>query len=124
MNTMNNKTDNNALNDLFRKLPEEELPPLFRENMMQKIMREAVRIKKRNERLALLAVIAASLVMVTLAVLAFIYMELPVLKFSFSISHLSTLPSVPFYVYIGILSLLLLFGDYKIRKVYKGKNKK
>lgn len=120
----NTDPKDDLLKSLFHRLPESDLPSAFRENMMQKIMKEAVRIKKRNERLTLFAIIIASLAMVSLAVLAFFYLEIPKVTISFSMPDLSGLPSVPFYVYIGILSLVLLFGDYKMRKQYREKHKK
>lgn len=114
--TRNNEKD--ILKDLFGKLPQEQLPADFRSQMMQKILAESVRIKKRNERLSWLAVVIASLFIVGLMVLAFLYLEIPRI-------HI-TLPSpenIPFYLYIGFLSLLLLAGDYLMRKKYKEKHK-
>ena len=101
------------LEDLFKRLPEEELPASFRMNIMQQVMKEAVKAKKRSERYSLIAVILASFVMLALAVLSFIYMEIPPL----------TLPKLDlsafaFYLYIGGLTLILLFADYKLRKLF------
>ena len=45
---MNQKND--ILKDLFSRMQEEELPVSFRANMMQQIMAEAERIRKRDER--------------------------------------------------------------------------
>jgi len=118
MNTNENRSID-VLKPLFQRLPEEDLPSSFRENMMKKIMEEAVRTKKRNERLGLLAVILASVVVLALAVFVFIYMEIPQLEIS-----LPKLTSISFYLYIGALSLLLLFGDYIMRKAYREKYKK
>lgn len=117
MNTDHKQTD--ILNNLFRLVPEEELPASFRSNIMQQVMKEALRIKKRNERIGLAATILASLVMITLAVLSFIYMDLP--EMEITIPHLS---NVPFYLYIGFLALFLLGADYKFRQLFKRKQKK
>ena len=114
----NNKKQNDLLENLFRQMPEEPLPASFRSNVMQQILAEAVRIKKRNERLGLIAVIAASVIMLALAVVALLYLEIP--KMTFRIPNLT---SVPFYLYIGGLGLLLLWGDHIIRKKYKEKHK-
>ncbi len=116
MNT-NNKNDD-ALRNLFHRLPEEELPVSFREKMMEKVMHEAIRIKKRNERLSLLALILACLFIVALAVLSIIYMKLPKIEFS-----MPELTSMPFYLYIGVLALILLGGDYLFRKRYMKKHR-
>lgn len=112
MNTEQKKSD--LLESLFRNMPEEALPASFRIQVMQQVMKEAVKIKKRNERLGLLAVILASLAMITLAALAFLYMDLPRItmpKIDFS--------AFSFYLYIGILSLFLLFLDYKFRQAFR-----
>lgn len=112
MNTEQKKSD--LLESLFRNMPEEELPASFRIHVMQQVMKEAVKIKKRDERLGLLAVILASLAMLTLAVLAFLYMDLPRItmpKMDFS--------AFSFYLYIGMLSLFLLFLDYKFRRAFR-----
>jgi len=62
----------------------------------------------------LLAVILASMAIIALAVVSFIYLEITQITFVFP-----KLTSLPFYLYIGILSLLLLFVDYKFRRAYK-----
>ena len=108
-----NAQEHDLLKDLFRRMPEEELPSGFKERMMEKVCAEAVKIKKRNERLTLLSVILASIVILSLAVLSLIFLEIPRITLS-----LSALASVPFYLYIGILALLLLFADYKLRRNY------
>lgn len=101
------------LEDLFKQLPEEKLPASFRTNIMRQVMQETAKAKKRNERYGLAAVILASLVMLALAVVSFIYMDIPRL----------TLPKIDisaftFYLYIGLLTLILLFADYKLRKLF------
>lgn len=115
---MNRYEEKDFLGNIFRQLPGESLPKDFRMHMMWKIEAEAARIRKRNERLGLLAVIIASLAIITLAVFAIIYLEIP--KITISIPALS---SLPFYFYIGGLVLLLLGGDYLMRKRYRQKHK-
>lgn len=108
-----NQPHTDLLENLFKQMPDDELPRAFRFNVMQQVMAESIRIKKRNERFGLLAVILASLSMVALAVLAILYMDLPKLVLP------ALNPSAfPFYVYIGALTLLLLFADHKLRKVF------
>ena len=103
---------NDILKDLFSRMPEEELPASFRANAMRQIMAEAERIRKRNERW--IAVIAASLLMVGIAIASFLYMNIS--PISVQIPNMSTLP---FYAYIGILALILLGADYKFRQLFK-----
>ena len=62
---------NDILKDLFSRMPEEELPASFRANAIRQIMAEAERIRKRNERWGWIAVIAASLLMVGIAIASF-----------------------------------------------------
>ena len=95
-------------------MPEEELPASFRANAMRQIMAEAERIRKRNERWGWIAVIAASLLMVGIAIASFLYMNIP--PISVQIPNMSTLP---FYAYIGMLALILLGADYKFRQLFK-----
>ncbi|MDR0750814.1 MAG: hypothetical protein LBF62_14755 [Tannerellaceae bacterium] len=103
------------LKDLFNRMPREEVPADFRQEVMQQIYAESVRIKKRNERFGLLSVIAASLLILALAAASIIYLGLPEIEWT-------SLPSIPFYLYIGALALLLLLGDYKLRESYKKKH--
>jgi len=77
-------------------------------------MAEAERIRKRNERWGWIAVIAASLLMVGIAIASFLYMNIS--PISVQIPNMSTLP---FYAYIGILALILLGADYKFRQQKK-----
>lgn len=105
---------NDILKDLFSRMPEEELPASFRANVMRQIMAEAERIRKRNELWGWIAVIAASLLMVGIAIASFLYMNIP--PISVQIPNMSTLP---FYAYIGILALILLGADYKFRQLFK-----
>lgn len=99
--------------DLFRQLPEKELPPDFRFHVMQQVMQEAVRQQKRNERIGLLLAALASALMAGLAIAALFYIDLPRLSIPF------IRPSdFPFYLYIGALSLLLLWADHKLRRAF------
>lgn len=111
---MNTKQINkDPLEKLFRQLPEEELPVSFRIEVMRQVTHEVVMRKKRNKLFGLLAVILASLIMASLAVVSIIYMELP------KIALPQINPSAfSFYIYIGALSLFLLFLDYKIRRLF------
>ena len=107
-----NKEQPDFLGDLFSRIPEEELPASFRSNVMRQIMLESVKAKKRNERFSLLAVILASLIMISLAVASFIYMEIP----QISLPVLDT-SALVFYLYIGAIALILLLADYQLRNM-------
>lgn len=108
-----NQIHTDPLKSLFGQLPEDELPAAFQFNVMQQIMAEAVKAKKRSERMGILAAILASLVMVALGVLVFVFIGLP----KISIPRLD-LSVCSFYMYVGILTLFLLFVDYKLRRVF------
>lgn len=115
-----NKKNPDILENLFRQMPEEELPASLRLNVMQQIAKESAKVNKRNERLGLVAVIIASLLMLAMAVASFFYLGLPESSWSqitWPKIHLD-LPAFSFYFYIGILTLLLLFLDYKFRKAF------
>ena len=68
-----NKEQPDLLGDLFKRIPEEELPASFRSNVMRQIMLESAKAKKRDERFSLLAAIVASLIMISLAIVSFVY---------------------------------------------------
>lgn len=111
MNTENKEKD--ILKDLFSNMQEEQLPASFRMNVMEQVMLEAAKVRKRNERLSLLAVIIASLGIIALAVVAFIHIGIPELtmpEFNLSVIH--------FYLFIGMLSLFLLYLDYRLRRLF------
>lgn len=113
-----NKKTPDIFEDLFRQMPEEELPASFRLNVMQQIARESIKVNKRNEWLGLAAIIAASLLMLAMAVGSFFYIKLDEpspMEFSWPTIDWN-LPAFSFYFYIGILSLVLLFADYMLRK--------
>ena len=67
-----NKEQPDLLGDLFKRIPEEELPASFRSNVMRQIMLESAKAKKRDERFSLLAAIVASLIMISLAIVSFV----------------------------------------------------
>ena len=106
-----NKKNPDILESLFRQMPEEELPASFRLNVMQQIAKETVKVKKRNEWFGLAAVIVASL-----GILGMDFPQIPVPKITWPKIDL---PIFSFYFYIGILTLFLLFLDYKLRKVFR-----
>lgn len=114
-----NKKSTDILESLFRQMPEEELPVSFRLNVMQQITRETVRIKKRNEWLGLAAVIAASLGILGMAIASiFYYMGLPEITWPQITWPKIDFSAFCFYFHIGILTLILLFLDYKLRKAF------
>ena len=105
---------NDILKDLFSRMPEEELPASFRANAIRQIMAEAERIRKRNERWGWIAVIAASLLMVGIAIASFRYRNISPISV-----QLPNMRPLPFYAYIGMLALILLGADYKFRQLFK-----
>lgn len=111
---MNTELENkDILKNLFSNMQEEPLPASFRTNVMEQVMLESVKMKKRDERWNLLAVIIASLGILALAVLSFIYMDPPKItipKFNPSALY--------FYLFIGMLSLVLLYLDYRLRRLF------
>lgn len=98
---------------LFGQLPEERLPMDFRATLMQKVMRQAAVKRKRSERLGWLALILASIALIALAVASLAYLD-----FTWPHFELFKGDSYPFYGSIGVLALLLLVVDYKLRQLY------
>lgn len=109
---MNEKND--LLKELFDRMPEEELPASFRADVMKQITAEAERIRKRTRRWEWVALIAASLFMIGLATASLLYMDLPRISM-----QLPDMRALPFYVYIGVLTLILLGADYKFRQLFE-----
>ena len=99
-----NKEQPDLLGDLFKRIPEEELPASFRSNVMRQIMLESA---KAN---------VASLIMISLAIVSFVYMEIP----KIAIPTIST-SALAFYLYIGAITLILLLADYKLRNLFHKK---
>ena len=110
-----NKEQPDLLGDLFKRI-EEELPASFRSNVMRQIMLESAKAKKRDERFSLLAAIVASLIMISLAIVSFVYMEIP----KIAVPTIST-SALAFYLYIGAITLILLLADYKLRNLFHKK---
>ncbi|RHJ80007.1 hypothetical protein [Parabacteroides sp. AM08-6] len=108
--------NNDILNDLFSRMPEEELPQSFRINVMRKIEMETERIRIQSERWGWTIVIITSLLIAALAVVSILYIGIP--KISLPIPDLTMLP---FYFYIGMLALVLLGSDYLFRKHFRKK---
>lgn len=114
------KKNPDILENLFRQMPEEELPASFRLNVMQQIAHETIKVRKRNECLGLAAVIAASLGMLGMAVAAILYyIGMPETTMTPMAWPKIDISAFSFYFYIGILTLILLFLDYKFRKAYR-----
>lgn len=128
---MQNKKD--ILVKLFREMPDEQFPSGFRSNLMLRIQSEAVRIQKRKERLVILCVILASLFMILTALFLLVF------SFSSDTIDLSRLivpqlqwprffeldqTSVHFYTYVGLLVLVLLIADNRIRHAFLKKKEK
>lgn len=111
-----NDTQTDLLKKLFSRMPEAELPDSFRQNVMEQIRKEAVRIQKRKERTGLATIIAASLGIIGIAVFVLIYIGMPKIEIS-----IPSLPNLPFCLYIGAISLLLLGADYKLRQFFRKK---
>jgi hypothetical protein len=112
---MNKKeTDKDWLKTLFGRLPEEELPASFREDLMARILKETAKRKKRAEIAGLVMIILASAGIMGVAVGALLYAGLPRIAW-----RMPELVTWPFYSYIGALVLLLLGIDYCIRQEHK-----
>jgi hypothetical protein len=115
-----NKNNNNDdwLKPWFSRMTKEELPASFRDDMMKRIEKEVAQRKKRNEWLGWLTVILASSAMIGLAVATLLHAGIP---------HMTQreweMPELlPFYLYIGVLALLLLGFDHLLRWTYKRKH--
>ena len=86
---------------------------------MGRVFAEAAKKRKRAERLGLIAVCAASFVLVVLAVLGMLYTKI--------VFPSITMPGQPvtiFYLFIAALVALLLFADYKLRVLFRRKQQK
>jgi hypothetical protein len=118
---MNSHQTDERLKSLFKRLPEPELPPSFRDNIMRQIIAETERKKKRSERIGWILVAVASLSFVALAAAALLRID-RVSPTEFEMPALN-LPSMPFYLYIGALALLLLGMDHFFVKAYRKKIK-
>lgn len=112
MNTTSDKKE--ILGDLFKQLDKGSLPSAFRTNVMNQVLAEAVRAKRKKERIGLAAVSAASLILIALAVFALIYTDTLLPKITMPEQPLTT-----FYLFIAILVAILLLADYKLRVFFR-----
>jgi hypothetical protein len=101
------------LKTAFDRMTDEPLPPAFLPELMQRIRAEAVRIRKRDARRWVAALTAASLTILGLAVAALARLDIPPFRLDFP-----QISIPPFYIYIGILALILLFADGWFRQKY------
>lgn len=107
------------LEETFSRLTETELPEAFRANIMRQVMRTAEAKRRRDGIIGLLMVILASIFMAALAIVSCLYLapqriEIPDMETS----------SLPFYLSLGGLTLLLLTADYLLRKRYRDRERK
>jgi FtsH-binding integral membrane protein len=101
------------LKAMFDRMTDDPLPPDFLPEMMQRIRTEAVRARKREAWRRTAALLAATLAIAGLAVAAFIYLDIPRFQADFPQIFIP-----PFYIYIGFLTLILLFADGWFRQKY------
>lgn len=111
------RENKDMLGDMFSGLPEAQLPSGFREEVLEKVMYEAARMKKQKERNGLFVTIALAVLIFVSGIAALMYLELP--KVEVRIPDLSTLP---FFAYIGGLVFILLAIDWKVRKRFYEKH--
>ena len=109
-----NQNEQDILKPIFSRMSEETLPPTFQPKMMERINKEALHMAKRNQQLQILSLIAASMMMIGLAVAAFVYLDLP--QFYTRIPRISIPPS---YVAFGCLVFVLLVADHLFRYLYE-----
>ena len=109
------RTEDDILKNMFCLMSEEKLSPAFQQNMMLRIQKEAIRIRKRNTIVRFCALFVASLMIISLAVVSFIYLDMPDIE-------IPTVSISPFYLFVGIISLVLLFADSWFRKMYYKKH--
>ena len=105
--------EQDILKSMFSHVSEEMLPPTFQSETMQRIRKEAIRVEKRNKRLQLLALIAATIITICLAIAALIYLHIP--------QSMLEIPRISFplyYLYFGFLVLILLVVDHLFRQFY------
>jgi len=108
-------TENDILKTMFHLMPDEKLSPTFQQEIMLRIQKEARHIQKRNTIINLCILIVASLLIICLCVVSFIYLDIPKIQ----------IPSIeisPLYLFIGISALILLLVDHFFRKIYNKKH--
>lgn len=125
---MNSLNKNDILDNLFRQMTDEPLPDNFRNKLMERIQAETIRAEKRKERLSLISIIAASISLITLAIVVLYKcgiftmekVELSLQNSMMNIPKISfpSLPDCSFYIYIGTLTLILLAFDHYLHKKF------
>lgn len=112
-----NHTEKDLLQTLFRRLPEEKLPSAFQQEMMVRIWKEAKRTRRRNKIILISAYAFALTLFAGLTIATYIYLEIPKIKVE--------LPRVSvdsFYIFLGVISIVLLLADYLFRRSFYKKH--
>lgn len=127
------KNEDDILSNLFREMPDEQLPFDFRSNLMQRIQSEIIGVQRRKERLLMVSAILASLFMVLIAVFLLVFnFSSDTIDFTrLAVPHLRwpqfmelNPAGIHFCVYVGVLVLVLLIADNRIRHAFlKNKEK-
>jgi hypothetical protein len=114
-----NRKENDVLQTIFDRMAEKEetLPEGFREEMMNRIRSESVRMQQHSERMQLLLLLATSLAIVGLAVATFLYLDITLPRITFPTISISAPYLLP-----GALTLLLLMADCLLRQAYDKKH--
>ncbi|MDR0348391.1 MAG: hypothetical protein LBH90_02720 [Tannerella sp.] len=104
-------SENELLKKMFRLMPEEKLSSTFQQEIMLRIQTEARRIQRRNTIIQWSVLLLASLLIIGLCIVSFIYLDIPQI-------HLPSVKIAPLYLFMGIAALILLLADCFFRKVY------
>lgn len=113
------KQINDPLKDFMKGQQPIELPSSFRIEMMEKVRKEGVRRRKRMRWLSIATLVGSIIVLLTVGVLAWIYMDIPALTVEFP-----SIGSMHIYIFMAVIVATLLAGDHWMRKVYAKKKEK
>lgn len=112
-----NHTEKDLLQTLFRRLPEEKLPSAFQQEMMVRIWKEAKRTRRRNKIILISAYAFALTLFAGLTIATYIYLEIPKIKV-----ELPRISVDSFYIFLGVISIVLLLADYLFRRSFYKKH--
>lgn len=110
-----------ALKQLFKQLPEEQVPPGLNNGILQHIQKANETRRRRNVWAVWCAVSLASAAMIFMPFVIFRYLFIDVSKmfrdiFSLHLENTGNFPTLA--IFVGVAALLLLFIDYRLRKFF------
>lgn len=113
------------LNDFFERMPDEQPSAHFRDKLMQMVEQKSIKAKRRQAQWEMFSVIVTSIALIAMALLTYMYSVddyninsiLSIFQFDYQVN----LVDLQLPMLIAGSALLLLYGDFHMRRYFKRK---